>query len=128
MALRQKAWPALLAAVVTGAVFAATLPGEAIAEGQCDGKAKPCPLQKWMRDNVGTPMASGELAVVAKSMEKARKFGGADMKDWDKLAKKAADDATSGKTDAVKADCKACHDAYKDAYKKDVALRNKPIP
>ena len=124
----QKVWPAILAALVAGVVGAAALPSDAIAEGQCDGKAKPCPLQKWMRENVGTPMASGELATIAKSMEKARKFGGADMKDWDKLAKKTADDAAANKTDDVKADCKACHDAYKDAYKKDAALRNKPIP
>jgi hypothetical protein len=124
----QKVWPAILAAIVAGAIGAAVLPSEAGAVEQCDGKAKPCPLQKWMRDNVGTPMASGELATIAKSMEKARKFGGADMKDWDKLAKKTADDAAANKTDDVKADCKACHDAYKDAYKKDVALRNKAVP
>jgi hypothetical protein len=127
MARMQKAWPIILAAIMAGVTGAAALPGEA-AEGQCDGKVKPCPLQKWMRDNVGTPMSSGDLAAVAKAMEKAQKFGGPDMKDWVKLAKKTGDDATANKTDDVKADCKACHDAYKDAFKKDVALRNKAIP
>jgi hypothetical protein len=129
MARMQKAWPVILAAVVAGVAGAAALPSEAIAEGgKCDGKATPCPLQKWMRDNVGTPMASGDLATIAKSMEKARKFGGPDMKDWDKIAKKTADDAAANKTDDVKADCKACHDLYKDAFKKDAALLNKAVP
>jgi hypothetical protein len=118
----------VLAATVAGAAAGvAALPGPAIA-AECDGKGTPCPLQKWMRANVGGPMAGGDLAAVAKSMETARKFGGPDMKDWDKFAKKAADDAAAGKTDDVKADCKSCHDAYKEAYKKDGALRNKAIP
>ncbi|WP_437925129.1 hypothetical protein WMF37_39790 [Sorangium sp. So ce291] len=128
MAKMKKAWSVVLVMVVAGVAGAAALPSEAIAEGQCNGKSKPCPLQKWMRDNAGTPMASGELATIATSMEKAIKYGGPDMKDWAKLAKKTSDDARANKTDDVKADCKACHDAYKDAYKQNAALRNKPIP
>ncbi|WP_437659234.1 hypothetical protein [Sorangium sp. So ce1182] len=128
MAKMKKAWSVVLVMVVAGVAGAAALPSEAIAEGQCNGKSKPCPLQKWMRDNAGTPMASGELITIAKSMEKAGSFGGPDMKDWAKLARKTSDDARANKTDDVKADCKACHDAYKDAYKQNAALRNKPIP
>jgi hypothetical protein len=128
MARMQKTWPAILVVVVAGVVGAAALPSAAIAEGKCDGKAKPCPLQLWMRNNVGTPMASGELATIAKSMEKAVNLGGPDMKDWAKLAKKTSEDAKANKTDDVKADCKSCHDAYKEAYKNNAALRNKPIP
>lgn len=128
MAKMQRALSAVLVVVVAGVVGAAALPSAAIAEGKCDGKAKPCPLQQWMRDNAGTPMASGELATIAKSMEKAEKLGGPAMKDWAKLAKKTGDDAKANKTDDLKADCKACHDAYKEAYKSNVTLRNKPIP
>ena len=128
MARMQKSWPAVLVVVVAAVVGAVALPSAAIAEGKCDGKAKPCPLQKWMRDNAGTPMASGDLFIIGNSMEKARKFGGPDMKEWDKLAKKTSDDAKAFKTDDVKADCKACHDYYKDAYKQNAALRNKPLP
>ncbi len=128
MAKMEKSWPAVLVVVVAGFVGAAALPNSAIAEGKCDGKAKPCPLQQWMRDNMGTPMASGELGRVATSMEKAQTFGGPGMTDWAKMAKKTSEDAKANKTDDVKADCKMCHDAYKEAYKTNVALRNKPIP
>lgn len=128
MVRMQKAWLAVLAVVVTGAVGVAALPSTAIAELQCNGTTKPCPLQKWMRDNAGTPMASGDLAAVAKGIEKIQTFGGPDMKDWTKMAKKTVDDLKANKTDDVKADCKACHDAYKAAYKANAALRKRPIP
>ncbi|WP_437793493.1 hypothetical protein [Sorangium sp. So ce693] len=121
-------WLAILVAAVAGGAGAAALPSAAIAAGKCDGKAKPCPLQQWMRDNAGTPMASGDLLAVVKAMEKAGNFGGPDMTDWAKMAKKTADDARANKTDDVKADCKTCHDAYKAAYIKNEALRNKPLP
>lgn len=94
---------------------------------QCDGKSNPCPLQKWERDNSGTPMANGELAKVAKSMEQIKKWGGPNMKDWAKMAQKTAEDAKASKVDDVKADCKACHDAYRAAYQNDPVLRNKPL-
>jgi hypothetical protein len=123
----RRAWAFTLAAGVVGAAVIAASPGDATAQGQCDGKAKPCPLQQWMRDNVGTPMSAGDMATVARSMETARKFGGPGMKDWDKLAKQTADNAKANKVDAVKADCKQCHDLYKDAFKNDAALRNKPV-
>jgi hypothetical protein len=116
----QRVWPALLLGVVAGFLGAAALPSAAHSDGKCDGKAKPCPLQQWMRDNMGVPMAQGDLARVAKAMEQAEKFGGPAMKDWAKFAKKTSDDAKANKTDDVKADCKACHDAYKDAFKKNV--------
>lgn len=128
MARMQKAWSAVLVVVVAGVIGPAALPSEAIAEVQCDGTAKPCPLQKWMRNKVGTPMASGDLAAVARGMEKVKTFGGPEMKDWTRMAQKTIDDLKANKTDDVKADCKSCHDAYKEAYKNNAALRRRPIP
>jgi hypothetical protein len=119
---------AVLLAAVAGCFGAAALPSAAVAAEKCNGKTKPCPFQQFMRDNAGTPMASGDLSTIAKTMDKIEKAGGPDMKDWAKLAKKTAQDARDYKTDDVKADCKACHDAYKSAYIKDVTLRNKPFP
>jgi hypothetical protein len=126
MARVRNVWGVVLAVVVAGAAGLATLSSDAIAD-QCDGKAIPCPLQVWMRANAGTPMGTGDLATLAKTMDKARKYGGPDMADWDKIAKKTADDAAANKPDDVKADCKVCHDLYKDNYKKDPVLRNKEI-
>ncbi len=128
MARMQKGWPSILVVVVAGVVGAAVLPSAAIAEGKCDGKAKPCPLQQWMRDNAGTPMASGDFVAAAKGIEKVKTFGGSGMKDWTKFAQKTVDDLKANKSDDVKADCKTCHDAYKEAYKNNATLRNRPLP
>ncbi|MDC0723180.1 hypothetical protein [Nannocystis bainbridge] len=117
-----------LAAAAVGGLSLTSLPSTAIAKGQCNGTTKPCPLQQWMRDNLGTPMASGDFVAVAKGVEKIQTFGGPAMKDWTKFAKKTVDDLKANKSDDVKADCKTCHDAYKVAYKNNTALRNRPIP
>ncbi|MFZ6178968.1 hypothetical protein [Nannocystis pusilla] len=117
-----------LAAAAFGGLSLASVTQEAHAKAQCNGTTKPCPLQKWMRDNVGTPMASGDLVAVAQGIEKIQAFGGPAMKDWTMMAKKTIDDAKANKTDDVKADCKMCHDAYKDAYKNNTTLRNRSLP
>jgi hypothetical protein len=124
-----KLWVPFWLVTMAGAAVMTSFAIEPLAVGaQCDGKAIPCPLQQWERVNSGTPFASGDLAKVAKSMEQLRKFGGPNMTRWDVFARKAADDAKANKTDDLKADCKTCHDAYKDAYIKDTALRNKAVP
>jgi len=128
MVRMQKTWVAVLAVAVAGVVGAAALPSTAIAEVQCNGTTVLCPLQKWMRNNAGAPMANGDFAAVIKGMERIKTFGGPNMTDWTKMAQKTIDDLKANKTDDVKADCKMCHDAYKAAYKANPVLRNRPLP
>ncbi|MDC0670637.1 hypothetical protein [Nannocystis radixulma] len=125
--MKKLAFLALATAAVCG-LFLTSLPTTAIAEEQCNGTTKPCPLQKWMRNKAGTPFASGDFAAVAMGIERIQTFGGPDMKDWTKFAKKTIDDLKANKTDDVKADCKTCHDAYKTAYQNNAALRRRPLP
>lgn len=122
----NKAWMVILAVVVSGVVGGAVLPSAEAA--QCNGTTRPCPLQKWMRDNAGTPMAMGDFQAVAKGIERIQTFGGPNMADWNKMAKKTIEDLKANKSDDVKADCKACHDAYQQAYRNNAALRNRPLP
>ena len=124
----KNVWFVAVAVMIVSGAVGATLPGTAAAGPLCDGKTTPCPLQKFMRHKVGTPMASGELATIAASMDKIIAWGGPGMPNWAKFAKKTADDARANKTDDVKADCKACHDAYKEAVRNDPTLRNRPAP
>ncbi len=124
----RKSWLYIVGVIVFGAAAGALVPGAAVAGNHCNGTTIPCPLQKWMRNNAGTPFAQGDLAAVARGMEKIQGFGPANMPDWNRFAKKTADDARANKTDDLKADCKTCHDAYKAAYKASAALRNRPVP
>lgn len=124
----HKAWLFIMVVIVSGVVGAAALPGAAVAGTECNGTTIPCPLQKWMRDNAGTPMASGDFQAAAKGIEKIQAFGPPGMPDWTKFAKKTVDDLRANKSDDVKADCKTCHDAYKAAYKSNAAVRRRPLP
>jgi hypothetical protein len=103
----SRAWGWLFAAVVGAAALAS---GTAWAE-------ELTPLGKWMKSNVGGPMASGDLATVAKSMDFIAGKGPAAYDKWDTLAKQGAEAARKGDTKALKAACKGCHEAYKQKYR-----------
>ena len=60
----------LAGVVLLAAGFALTLPTLASADGAaCGTKENPCPLQKWMRANMGAPMAASDMATLAKSLD-----------------------------------------------------------
>ncbi len=129
MVRMQKVWLAILVAAVAGGAGAAALPSTAIAAGKCDGKAKPCPLQQFMRDNAGTPMADGDLAKVAKAMEKTQKYGGPNMTDWAKLRQEGGrrrqgqqDGRPEGRLQNVPRRLQGCLSSTNET------LRNKPLP
>jgi hypothetical protein len=127
------AW-GLIAGIVLGAAAIAAAPTPASADGAtCGSKENPCPLQKWMRQNMSAAMTAGDMAALATAFEKAAKlapdptWNGADPKaSWDAIAKVGLAAAKANDTAAVKATCKGCHDAYKDKYK--ASFRTKPVP
>jgi hypothetical protein len=130
------AW-GLLASVVVGAAVIGAAPSLASAAdapaGQCGSKENPCPLQKWMRENMGGPMSSGDFAALEASFTKAAGFapdkswnGGDAKANWDSISKAGAEAAKKKDQPAVKAACKSCHDAFKDKYK--AQFRTKAVP
>lgn len=104
--------------------------GVASADDACGGRSNPCPLQKWMQDNVGSKLADGKLTDVATSLDKVATISpDATWTDWAKFAKDGAAAARKGGDDgtrATKAACKACHDKYKNDYK--TKFRTKAVP
>ena len=86
------AW-GLVAGVVLGAAAIAAAP-TASADDACGTKENPCPLQKWMRQNMAPANASGDFAALATDFDKVSKiapdpkWNGADPKaNWDAIAK-----------------------------------------
>jgi hypothetical protein len=108
----------IVALVVAAGVLAA-LPRAARADdAQCGGSKNPCPLEKWMRANMGTPLAGDDLATVGKSMDFiGGKAPDSSYSNWASIAKTGSDAAKSGDTGKVKASCKSCHDQYKAKYR-----------
>ena len=86
------------------------------------------PLGKWMKPNMGAPMAEQDFATLATSLAlvASKPPPGAAYGQWASFASAGA--AAAGKQDlaGVKASCKHCHDAYKESYKKDFATRAFP--
>ncbi|MGO8994369.1 MAG: hypothetical protein ACLQVI_13705 [Polyangiaceae bacterium] len=122
----------LVAGVMLGAAAIAAAPA-ASADDACGTKENPCPLQKWMRQNMAPANASGDMAALATDFDKVSKiapdakWNGSDPKaNWDAIARAGVAAAKASDAAAVKAACKGCHDAFKDKYK--AQFRTKAVP
>lgn len=101
------------------------------AEDACGAKGQPsCPLQGWMEKNMDSAVEKGDAKALAEAFEKSAGFApdpawnqGADS--WSKIAKAGAAAAKGGDIAAAKKECKSCHKAWRDKYKKE--FRTKPV-
>ena len=130
MTMKRISVAILLGAMSFGAALA-VMPSPASAQdASCGSKTNPCPLQKWMQDNVGSKLADGNLDAVANSLDKVATMSpDPSWADWAKFAKDGASAARKGGdagTQGAKQACKACHDKYKNEYK--TRFRTKAVP
>ena len=96
-------------------------------DASCGSKENPCPLQKWMRQNMAPALAAGDNAGLATALDKvAANSPDASWATWSQFAKQGADAAKKGDTAGAKAACKSCHDAYKDKYKAQYRMKAPP--
>lgn len=119
---------------VSGAVAVAALLVQqpaAQAGDTCGGKGQPsCPLQDWMEKNMDGAVEKGDAKALAAAFEKSAalapdpKWNDGDN-GWTKIAKAGAAAAKSGDIAAAKKECKSCHKAWRDKYKKE--FRTKPV-
>jgi hypothetical protein len=114
-------------AMALAASVAFVTPASADGAPACGDKKNPCPMQKWMQDNIGAQMADGNLAGVATGLDKAATMSpDPSWTEWAKMSKDGADAARKGDKAGAKASCKSCHDKYKQAYKDK--YRTRPVP
>ena len=118
-------------AAAVAALSLLNLPAVQAEDTKCGEKGQPsCPLQGWMEKNVDAAMEKGDLAKVGASLEKVAgfvpnpKWNDGDN-GWAKIAKAGADAAKGGDIAAAKKECKTCHKAWRDKYKKE--FRTKPV-
>jgi hypothetical protein len=85
------------------------------------------PLGKWMKPNMGAPLAEQDFATLGKSLSLvAGKPPSGAYPNWAKIANAGAAAAAKQDLAGVKASCKQCHDAYKEGYKKEFPTRAFP--
>lgn len=123
----RRSYLGVLSAALLGAMLIAFSPAVATADGpECGSKENPCPLQKWMRANLGTPLAGGDTAALAAGLNKVAAASPDASWNWSKIANDGAAAAAAGDVPGAKAACKSCHDAYKGPYKE--RFRTRPAP
>jgi cytochrome c553 len=86
------------------------------------------PLGKWMKPNMGAPLAGEDFPTLQKSFDlvASKPPPSGDYPQWSAISKGGAAAAAKPDRAGVKAACKQCHDAYKEKYKKEFPTQ--PFP
>src|SRR5258708_16276874 len=106
-----------------------TLPLVAVVFAGLAAAAEPATLLgKWMKPNMGAPMAGQDFDVLRRSLQVVadKPPPAADYPRWTAISKAGA--VAAGKKDfkGVDKSCKDCHSTYREKYKKEQASR--PFP
>ncbi len=131
--MKNRLWNVLLSMPLVAAVTVATSGTTLIpirvarADDTCGSKENPCPLQKWMRQNMAPALAAGDNAGLAAALDKVAKISpDPSWSTWSALSKQGSNAAKKGDLAGIKASCKGCHDAYKDKYKAQYRTKAPP--
>jgi hypothetical protein len=86
-----------------------------------------CPMQAWMRDELGAPLGRGKLAEVGKALERlATASPDPHWVLWVSSSRDGAAAAARGDAAGARTSCRVCHDAYRIEYRK--RFRTRPPP
>src|SRR5262245_37454355 len=91
-------------------------------------KDKSCPMQKWMKANLGAALASEDFDGLAKGLDFVASHAPAGFPEWKKISSQGADAARKKDMAGVKKSCDACHKdplKYRDKYKDE--MRDSPF-
>lgn len=73
-----------------------------------------------MKDSVRAYLNAGDNARLASALDQLAKHRPDGYSGWELSAKRAADAARAGDTAAVKAECKSCHDQFRDRFRTEM--------
>jgi hypothetical protein len=107
--------------------FLALTTAVALAAGIATGADPKTPLGRWMKPNMGAPLAGQDFDKLKASFDLvAAKPPSGDYPQWASQSKTGSTAAAAKDLAGVKAACKACHDAYKTKYINEFQTR--PFP
>ncbi len=108
-------------AVAVLAVAIALVAGMAVA-----GEPK-TPLGKWMKPNMGAPLAGQDFDKLKSSFDVVTgKPPPGDYPQWASMSAAGSKAAAAKDVAGIKASCKQCHDAYKTKYQNEFPTRSFP--
>jgi len=73
-----------------------------------------------MKDSVRAYMNAGDNARLATSLDQLATHVPAGYSGWEASAKRAADAARAGDAVAIKAECKSCHDQFRERFRTEM--------
>jgi hypothetical protein len=91
----------------------------------CGSKEDPCPMQKWMKENVGKAMKAGDKEKVAAGLKFISEHAPPGFDEWKAIAEDGAKKAATN-LDEAGANCKKCHTTYQEKWRAET--RDKPWP
>jgi hypothetical protein len=77
----------------------------------------PCPLQRFMRENVAASLARGEDQAIARSLRKVAAIAPGEFALWASIANEGAAAAEQDDTARLRAACTSCHRQYRAQYR-----------
>ena len=88
----------------------------------------PCPLQRWMRNELAQPIAKKDSTAVAEAFERLVALNPEPKKwsNWTKFAREGARAAREGKPSGVTIACAHCHSIYRGEY--NIKYRRRALP
>lgn len=92
---------------------------------KCGGVKDPCPLQRWMREQMAPALAAKNAPALAKALEASANMSPVASWEWKGMAMDAAAAARTGDVETARKSCQTCHNAFKAQYQ--AKFRLKPV-
>jgi hypothetical protein len=83
-----------------------------------------CPLQAWMKANMGRAAVAQDLPALAQSLAYVAKLAPEGYANWESIARDGAAAAQMGDFVAARAACRSCHEQYKHRYRAELRGRS----
>lgn len=89
--------------------------------GSCGKSGLPdCPLQGWMKGTVQASLKAGDLARLASALDELAHAEPRGYDGWAASARAAASAARAGDVEAVRAECRACHERLRAKFRTEM--------
>lgn len=90
---------------------------------KCGGVKDPCPLQRWMREQMAPALAAKNAPALAKALDASANMSPVASWEWKGMAIDAAAAARAGDVETARKSCQTCHNAFKTQYQSKFRLR-----
>ena len=93
----------------------------AVPAGSCGKSGLPdCPLQAWMKGTLQASLKAGDLARLGGALDELAQVEPHGFEGWAASARSAATAARGGDVEAVRAQCRGCHDQFRPKFRAEM--------